>query len=44
MTMDDLTAKFNGLSASLLSTNRQKKIKEIIFDCEKLSAPEFMKS
>ncbi len=43
MTMDDLTAKFNGLSASLLSANRQKNIKEIIFNCEKLSAPEFMK-
>ncbi len=42
MTMEDLENKFNSLSLSLLSKNGQKKIKELIFDCDKLSARKFM--
>ncbi|HHI03035.1 MAG TPA: MmgE/PrpD family protein [candidate division Zixibacteria bacterium] len=42
MTMDDLTAKFNGLSAALLSEDRQKEIKDMVFACEKISAKDFM--
>ena len=42
MTMDDLEAKFNGLSAKLLNSDRQKKLKEAIFSCENLSAKKFM--
>jgi 2-methylcitrate dehydratase len=43
MTMDDLEAKFNGLSASLLLSERQEEVKEGIFTCEKMTAGEFMK-
>ncbi|MEZ5359365.1 MAG: MmgE/PrpD family protein [Candidatus Zixiibacteriota bacterium] len=42
MTMDDLEAKFNSLSAGLISADRQKQLKELIFNCEKLSVREFM--
>jgi len=42
MTMDDLTAKFNALSAELLSSDRQRKIKDMIFACENMNAKEFM--
>jgi len=42
MTMDDLTAKFNGLSAALLSEDRRKEIKDMVFACEKISAKDFM--
>ncbi len=42
MTLEDLENKFNALSAELLSAERQKEIKDMIFDCEKLSAREFM--
>lgn len=42
MTLEDLQNKFNALSEKLLSTSRQNEIKEMIFDCEKYSAREFM--
>ena len=43
MTMNDLENKFNGLSEGLLSDDKKKEIKEIIFDCESLqSVNEFM--
>ena len=42
MTMEDLTNKFNGLSANLLSEERQSDIKKVIFECEDFSAEEFM--
>jgi len=42
MTMDDLENKFNGLSTSLLSEDRQKEVKEIIFSCNNYSAKDFM--
>ncbi len=43
MTTDDLEAKFNALSARLLSPKRQSEIKKLIFECEKVSAIDFMK-
>lgn len=42
MTMEDLENKFNALSANLLSQEKQKTIKEMIFNCENYSAREFM--
>ena len=42
MTMDDLENKFNALSEKLLSSTRQKEIKELIFHSEELTAREFM--
>ncbi|HWR83442.1 MAG TPA: MmgE/PrpD family protein [Candidatus Deferrimicrobium sp.] len=42
MTADDLTAKFNALSAELLSPKRQDEIRAAIFACEKMTAREFM--
>lgn len=42
MTIEDLDAKFNSLSAGLLSPERQKQVKETIFSCEKMSASDFM--
>jgi len=42
MTVEDIEAKFNGLSAGLLSTDRQREIKDKIFACESLTTPEFM--
>ncbi len=42
MTMEDLENKFNALSEKLLSADRRKAVKEMIFDCEKYSAKEFM--
>jgi 2-methylcitrate dehydratase len=42
MSMDDLEAKFNSLSESLLSPERQKEIRKMIFSCEKLDAGTFM--
>jgi 2-methylcitrate dehydratase len=44
MTIDDLENKFNALSAKLLSAEKQKAVKDAIFNCEKLSVKEFMKS
>lgn len=43
MTEDDLKAKFNALSAELLNTERQEKIRKMIFSCEHMSARAFMK-
>ncbi len=43
MTEDDLTAKFNALSAELLNAERQEKIRKMIFSCEHMSARAFMK-
>ena len=42
MTMEDLENKFNGLSA-ILRLERQKEIKNMIFECENISTKEFMK-
>ena len=44
MTIEDLENKFNALSAKLLSAEKQKAVKDVIFNCEKLSVKEFMKS
>jgi len=44
MTMDDLSAKFNSLSAPLLSEKRQKEMVDMIFNCGKLSTKDFMKN
>ena len=43
MNMEDLQNKFNALSAELLSKDQQDEIENMIFECEKLSAKEFMK-
>jgi 2-methylcitrate dehydratase len=43
MTMDDLQSKFNGLSARLLSSDRQAKINKMVFSCEKTTTRDFMK-
>ena len=42
MTMEDLENKFNALSAKLLSEEKQKAVKEIVFNCDELSARDFM--
>lgn len=42
MTMEDLENKFNSLSAKLIDSERQQKLKDIIFNCEKYSVREFM--
>ena len=42
MTMEDLEAKFNGLSAGLLSDERQKELHDTIFACEKISCRDLM--
>ncbi|MCX6170742.1 MAG: MmgE/PrpD family protein [Ignavibacteriales bacterium] len=42
MTMEDLENKFNSLSDNILSKKRQKEIKNMIFDCDKLNARNFM--
>ncbi|KAA3595765.1 MAG: MmgE/PrpD family protein [Calditrichaeota bacterium] len=42
MTMDDLVAKFNALSSELLTAERQAEIKEMIFNCENMTARDFM--
>lgn len=42
MTIEDLTNKFNSLSAELLSPEKQIEVKEMIFNCEELEAIEFM--
>jgi 2-methylcitrate dehydratase len=42
MTMEDLDNKFNALSSELLNEKRQKEIKGMIFDCEKMNVNEFM--
>ncbi len=42
MTMEDLENKFNALSVKLLIPRRQDEIKNLIFNCEQLTAREFM--
>jgi 2-methylcitrate dehydratase len=44
MTEDDLDVKFAGLAEKLLNADRRKKVKEAVFNCEKLSAAEFMRT
>ena len=44
MTEEDLDNKFSGLSQELLSEERQKEVKDTIFNCEKLSCNDFMKA
>jgi 2-methylcitrate dehydratase len=44
MTEDDLDVKFTGLAEKLLNAERRKKIRDTIYNCEKLSAAEFMKT
>jgi 2-methylcitrate dehydratase len=44
MTEDDLDVKFTGLSEKLLNAERRKQVKDAVFNCEKLSAAEFMKT
>ncbi len=43
MTEEDLDNKFSGLAQGLLSDERQKEIKEMVFNAEKFSIGEFMK-
>ncbi len=43
MTAEDLEAKFNALSADLLTPKRQKAIQRMIFHCEKFDAAGFMR-
>ena len=43
MTIQDLENKFNSLSGKLLTSGKQKKIKEMIFSCEKKKVSDFMK-
>jgi len=42
MTMEDLQAKFNALSESLLDEKRQSSLEKTIFSCQKMSTREFM--
>lgn len=42
MTLVDLENKFNGLSSSILSQEKQNEVKDMIFDCENYSVKEFM--
>lgn len=42
MTIDDLTSKFNALSAELLSPQRQTEIRDAIFACENILARDLM--
>lgn len=42
MTEEDLVNKFSALAGNLLSDERQKQVKNMIFDCDNMSAREFM--
>ncbi len=42
MTNEDIENKFNALSGSLLNTERQKEIKDMIFTCDGMNARDFM--
>lgn len=42
MTMEDLENKFNGLSSEILTQERQREIKGMIFCCDTISAKDFM--
>ncbi len=43
MTIEDIENKFKSLSGKLLTKKKQKKIKEMIFNCDKMLAKDFMK-
>lgn len=42
MTIEDLETKFNSLSSCLLSQEKQKEIKDMIFGCEEMNIRDFM--
>ncbi|MBT8351789.1 MAG: MmgE/PrpD family protein [Deltaproteobacteria bacterium] len=42
MTLEDLENKFNSLSNGVLSTERLEEVKDLIFNCETVSAKQFM--
>ena len=42
MTVEDIESKFSGLADGLLSKEQQAEVKDTIFNCEKLSAVDFM--
>jgi 2-methylcitrate dehydratase len=42
MTIEDLDNKFNSLSSELLDEQRQKEIKEMIFECDDMNINDFM--
>jgi 2-methylcitrate dehydratase len=42
MTTEDLDAKFNALSAALLKPDRQRRIRDMVFACEKMGVREMM--
>ncbi len=42
MTVDELENKFNALSSAFLTPKKQKEIKDLVFDCDKTSAKDFM--
>lgn len=44
MTMEDLRNKFSGLTASVLSVERQDATEKLVFSCENMSAREFMQA
>jgi 2-methylcitrate dehydratase len=43
MTMEDLQNKFSALSSELISKDRQDELENMIFECEEMSAKEFMR-
>ena len=43
MNMEDLENKFSGLASPWLSEDKQKKVKNVIFNCENLTARDSMK-
>jgi len=44
MTMDDLENKFNSLAGNKFDAAAKKQLKKTIFNCEELTASEFMES
>ncbi|MFH0735421.1 MAG: MmgE/PrpD family protein [bacterium] len=44
MTMEDLENKFNALSIGLINPDKQKAVKEMIFNCENFNAKDFMQA
>ncbi len=42
MTMEDLQAKFNALSESLLDEKHQSSLEKTIFNCQKMTTRDFM--
>lgn len=43
MTIEDLDNKFSGLTSNWLNVKKQETVKETIFNCETISAKDFMK-